>query len=141
MSFNSVKFTSVTFVIKKSAAEGKSMNLPPLVSDNGTPIKKVNAVNDLGVWIAQDLSFGLNVQYTRKKTWKAINLVLRTFKTRNQEIMTVLWKSLCLSHITYGTIVMGKIPVGLEHQHEAIQRKFTSLMYFGPEQNYDYQER
>ena len=128
MEFNSDKFNSILFSSGNPVVDEKLSTLSPLKSNDGTDIKKVAAVNDLGVWISQDLNFELNIQHVKKKCWRSIHLVLRTFKTRDPQIMKTLWQTICLGHLTYGTVVMGKLPAHQERQIERCQKKFTSLM-------------
>ena len=65
-----------------------------------------------------------------------INIILNTFKTRDPETMSILWKSLCIPSLLYNTNVLGKLKATDEKVLEHVQRKFTKFIEFGRELSY-----
>ena len=58
-------------------------------------------LRDLGIIMSDDASFTSHVHHVCSKVKKKAGWILRTFQTRNTQVMKFLWKSLIQGHIDY----------------------------------------
>ena len=65
------------------------------------PIEEKENLRDLGIIMSDDASFTSHVHHVCSKVKKKAGWILRTFQTRNTQVMKFLWKSLVQGHIDY----------------------------------------
>ena len=77
--FNPTKFQMIHYTLENSAASKK---IPHLVikTNDGKEIEAVEEVLHLGTYMNQHLNWQTNIQHIKIKTWRAIHLILRTFR-------------------------------------------------------------
>ena len=64
-------------------------------------IEEKESLRDLGVIMSDDASFSRHVHHVCSKVKQKAGWILRTFQTRNTQVMKFLWKSLIQGHIDY----------------------------------------
>ena len=96
MEFNGEKFEVVRF--------GKSETLKSstcYVSPSGEKIQTRENVRDLGVIMSENLRFDEHISTIVNKATQLCGWILRTFKTRSQETMMLLFKQLVRNSLEY----------------------------------------
>ena len=82
-------------------------------------------MKDLGVLLSNDLTFSKHIDKTVKTCNKTIGWVMRTFKTRSQHIMKVLWNSMIQSRLDYCSQLWSPSLQSEIARIEEVQRTFT----------------
>ena len=119
MEFNDVKFELLRYGKNNSLKEDSKY-----FSNNGEPIKEKSNVKDLGVTMSNSANFSIHINNVISKTNQLSAWILRTFKSRNQEIMLTLWKSLVIPHFDYCSQLYSPSRVSEIQQLEMVQRSF-----------------
>ena len=117
MQYNDNKFEHITY--------GQQNNRTYL-SPNGIPIQKKNTIKDLGVYISSDGKFNVHICNLVKASQQTTAWILRTFRTRNKNVMKTLLKSLIIPKIEYASIIWSPNNQKEIKIIENIQRRFTS---------------
>ena len=91
-------------------------------SGNTIEIKK--SIKDLGVWLSDDCTFNDHIQKTTVKAKDMISWILRSFKTRKQELMLTLYKMLVLPILEYCSVLWAPLDVGNTQKLDEIQWTF-----------------
>ena len=117
MLYNDNKFELITFGTNNSRI---------YTSPNGLPITRKESIKDLGVYVSSDGNFDTHITNAVKATQQVSAWILRTFRTRNKEVMKTLLKSLIIPKIEYASVVWSPITQKNINLVENIQRRFTS---------------
>jgi hypothetical protein len=99
--------------------------LPEYVSPSGAQIEQKDTLRDLGVIMSQDCSFKQHIQSVISKANKMAGWALRTFKTRDRNVMMTLYKQLVLCQLEYCCPVWSPSNAASIGALEAVQRSFT----------------
>lgn len=94
-------------------------------SSSGEPIKTVDLVRDLGVQIEGNGTFNNHIETTITKANMTAGWILRTFVTRDADVMLQLFKSLVLPILDYASPVWFPTHTTLITKLEKVQRGFT----------------
>ena len=68
---------------------------------NGSPIKEVDAVKDLGVIMSDSAMFDIQVEDVVLKSSRQAGWIFRVLRTRAQLPMIILYRSLVKPHLEY----------------------------------------
>jgi hypothetical protein len=93
---------------------------------SGVKIETKKNVKDLGVWMQNDASFDEQIARAESSGRRWCSWVLRTFETRQRDIMLTLWKQLILPRIEYCSPLWAPYKRKDLEKIEGIQRTFTS---------------
>ena len=96
MEFNSLKFEAMRYGLDEILKLCTSY-----VSDEGTIIELKEHIRDLGVTMSSDCSFKKHIDNVVEATTKLSAWILRTFRSREPEVMLTLWKTLVLPSFDY----------------------------------------
>ena len=108
MPFNSSKFMVLRMTADKDRKLQDSTML--FTPDYSSPIEEFEVVRDLGLMLDSDGSFSTQRLLAQKKALQKCSWVLRTFRSREPELLKSLWKSLIQPIQDYGSQVWS--PVG-----------------------------
>ena len=78
---------------------GKHITSTGYFTEHSKIIEEKSTVKDLGVLLTDDAKFKKHINSMIKKATELVGWVLRTFKSRNKDAMTTLWKSLISHHL------------------------------------------
>merc|ERR1712074_416966 len=92
---------------------------------DGAQIEQKSSVRDLGIMMSDDATFKENIDVMVKRGKRMAGWALRTFQTRNKEVMLTLFKALIRPFIEYGCQVWNPHNIGEINKLENIQRAFT----------------
>ena len=120
---NSMRFNEDKFQLLQI---GPHDNLKQPYSTNGTEIKKSEYVKDLGIYISEDLSYKYHITEMTRSASNYASWLLRTFRSRNQEVMLLLHKTYIIPRLEYASAVWNPAKISEIEQIEAVQRTFTS---------------
>ena len=97
MEFNQLKFK----LLRHGPNEELKNNTLIFNENYNDPITRVENATDLGIIFEESASFSLQRQKVIRTTNRKAGWILRTFKTRDPKILTMLWNSLAQPHIDY----------------------------------------
>jgi hypothetical protein len=120
MQFNNGKFERLSY------GRDEQLKEYSYKSADGTPIPNKTDTKDLGIKMSTNATFSLHITETAEKAVKLASWILRTFMSREQNIMLTLWKSLVLSRMEYNCPLWNPMKIGEIKCLEAVQRTFTS---------------
>lgn len=92
---------------------------------NNSPLRPVDSVRDLGVLVSSDLKFHSHIRQCSQKAHRALSIILRTFISRDPDILLKLYKAYVRPHLEYATPVWNPISVTNINILERVQRRFT----------------
>ena len=121
MQMNNEKFVLLSY--NKNTEIDNSYKL-----SDGTIIKEKDQTKDLGVLMCNDGQFTNHIIDTVSSCKRTISMIFRTFKTRNDEVMITLYKSLVLSKLDYCSVLWCPSNLADLRKLEGIQSNFTSRM-------------
>ena len=124
MEFNGDKFESIRYWPNKDLREQFDEEFE-YVNEEGISIEEKDCLKDLGVLLSNDLTFSKHIDKTVKTCNKTIGWVMRTFKTRSQHIMKVLWNSMIQSRLDYCSQLWSPSLQSEIARIEEVQRTFT----------------
>lgn len=119
MQFNSGKFECIKYGRRKDLREASKYS-----TQDGKLIKTKDTVRDLGVTLDSDGTFTSQIDKVCSTARSLSSWILRTFKTRQKNLMLTLWKSLVLPHIDYCCQLWTPDRKGHIQALEAIQKSF-----------------
>lgn len=93
----------------------------------GVLLEDVEEEKDLGVLIDNDLKFHRQTASAVKKANSALGLIKKSFAFLDDEIMSLLFKSLVRPHLEYGNVIWGPFYKGDSEKVERIQRRATKV--------------
>ena len=121
MEFNEQKFEVLRYGKKETIISNTSYR-----SASGVEIESKENLKDLGVMMQNDVSFDEQIARAESSGRRWCSWVLRTFETRQREIMLTLWKQLILPRIEYCSPLWAPYKRKDLEKIEGIQRTFTS---------------
>ena len=92
------------------------------------PMKQVNEEKDLGVTVDSQLNFRKHISQKIAKANSMLFIIKNCFKHLDQEMFTLLYKSLVRPHLEYASCVWNPVYKEDIIRIEAIQRKATKLI-------------
>ena len=72
---------------------GKHQKSNSYFIENSKIIKEKESVKDLGVMISNDTNYKLHINGVIKRATQLVGWIMRTFKSRDKEVMLTLWRS------------------------------------------------
>ena len=119
MMFNFEKFNHIRYSIKNpiNSVEYKINNFN---------IKTVSEMKDLGIIMSMNMQFTTEFEKSTKKARQKMGLILRTFRSREKNLMLTLYKTLIRPHLEYGTVLTSPHMAKEIQLLEGIQRTLTS---------------
>ena len=120
MFFNSKKFSYVCFSSNASAYKS-NLYIDPAMNIIGPSTH----VRDLGVSMSSNCTFDFHISNLYKRCSNLAGWILRTFTTRDPQVMLTLYKTLVMSRLEYASQLWS--PYLLKHVYliEKVQRAFT----------------
>ena len=123
---NNMKMNDDKFVLLCYNKKPNIVNNLPL--QNGFVIMEQEGARDLGVWMENDGTFTKHIANVTTSCRKIMSMILRSFTTRDDQILLTLFKSLILSKIDYCSVLWNPIAVNDLRKIEGIQATFTHRM-------------
>ena len=120
---NSMRFNEEKFQLLQI---GPHENLKYPYNTNNIEIKKSEYVKDLGIYVSEDLSYNFHITEMTRSASNYASWLLRTFRSRNQEVMLLLLKTYIIPRLEYASAVWNPTKISEIEQIEAVQRTFTS---------------
>ena len=120
MKFNSLKFQSIRYGNKKE------LNHYPYKDPSGKCIPIDEYVKDLGIMMSRDLTFTKQIDAATARCRGLTGWILRTFKSRNKDLMLTLLKSLIIPRLDYCSQLYSPSLMKDWCKLEGVQRTFTS---------------
>ena len=93
---------------------------------NPTPAETDNRVSVFGIIMQQDLTFTLHISDIVKRARDKFSWGLSVFKSRSEEVVLTLYKSLVRPILEYCCVLWNPMKIGEIAQIEGIQRTATS---------------
>ena len=94
------------------------------LTEKAVKIEQKETVKDLGIIMSNDCTFTQHVQRIINKTKDLSSWILRTFQSREKNVMLTLWKSLVLPHFDYCSQLWSPCKTGLIQSLEMVQKSF-----------------
>ncbi|MEL7308158.1 MAG: reverse transcriptase family protein, partial [Pseudomonadota bacterium] len=105
---------------------------------DGSTLKCVNEVKDLGIYFSSDLSFALHITTVVNKAFRMLGFVKRTLKPiKCVTVHKVLYNAYIRSCLDYGSAVWSPNAQYLIDKLERVQRRFIKHLCFVGNVNYD----
>ena len=95
---------------------------------NGQKLDVSVSEKDLGVHVDNQLKFHVHSAAATKKGTQILGLIKKTYKTRDADSITTLYKSLVRPHLEYGNIIWGPIFKEDMKSVEKIQQRATKII-------------
>ena len=106
---------------------GKDESLKqPYKTGEDNILQKESDIKDLGVYVSENVAWETQTAESVKKARKYMWWILRTFKSRAQEVMLYLYQSYVIPRIEYASILWNPYLVRNIIRLEAVQRTMTS---------------
>ena len=126
MEFNGNKFLHLRYSIQSDPPYDVTYR-----TKEGTDIKKVKEVKDLGTIMSSSLSFQPDRERAVQKARQKIGWSLRTFKSRDETTIMTLYQSFVQTHVEYNSILtdprLKKDIAQLERVQKSITSRISSL--------------
>ena len=119
MQFNNKKFELIRYGIQLLEA------LRQYVTSDSEVIKCKDHVRDLGVAMSNDLTFSHHIKNIVAKARKLSGWILRTFKSRNKDVLITLFKSLVIPVLEYCSPLWSPFDSFHVKLLERVQREYT----------------
>ena len=133
---NSMKFNEQKFQLLQIGSDD-SLKVPYKCND--ITIEKSKTVRDLGVLVSEDFSFKPHISEITDNTANFASWLLRTFRTRDEDVMLLFLKTYLIPRLEYGSAAWNPHKISEIELLEAVQRSFTSKI--DNMQNLNYWER
>ena len=108
----------------------------PYTTTAGVPLPSSSSVTDLGVIIDEDLDWASHIQDKVTKASQFSGWILRTFKSRDKELLMTLFNSLVRSRLEYCSPLWSPYLQKDIIKMESVQRSFTARIAGLKEMNY-----
>ena len=128
MKFNQDKFQLMQI--------GSSTELKQPYSLGEITIENSTNVRDLGVYISESLTFKYHITEMTTTATNFATWLLRTFRTREKEVMLLLLKTYIIPRLEYCSPVWSPHKINEIQEIEAVQRTFTAKIEGMAELNY-----
>ena len=120
MRFNSDKFECLRYWPRKNKPE------IGYTSPDGSLIEEKEHLRDLGVEMANDLTFKVHINNTVEGANKLIGWALRTFRRRGKGLMMTIWKCIIQPKLDYTSQLWSPSDQASINALESLSRNFTS---------------
>ena len=124
MEFNGDKFECIKFRSHQSLRDESGQEFT-YVNEEGKDIEEKDQLKDLGVQLSNDLSFSKHIDKIVSTCKKTTGWIMRTFRTRNEYTMKVLWNAMIQSRLDYCSQLWSPSLQSEINKIEDLQRKFT----------------
>lgn len=94
MQFNAEKFRALRYRFTNASQL-------EFIGAGSTAVPESQTVIDLGISICNDASFHVHIAKVAAKCRQLVGWTLKTFRTRDQEVMLIQWKTFVLSRLDY----------------------------------------
>ena len=121
MIFNGDKFESLRYWPNPDSKPDNSYKDP-----EGNAIEEKPHLRDLGVEMANDLTFNLHIENTVAGASRLIGWAMRTFRRRSRHLMLTVWKSLVQSKLDYCSQLWSPSDQAGIAKLESVARHFTA---------------
>lgn len=122
---NNMKFNEEKFELLRLGPNTELKDSTNLYSGGQTVIPPSRVVKCLGVHVNNDATFQHHIKETTSKARRMVGWVLRTFRSREQEVMLALWKALIQPVLDYCSQLWSPHKKGDIQELESVQRAFT----------------
>ena len=95
---------------------------------NGHALDVTRTEKDLGVLMDDSLKFHTQTAAATKKANQILGVIKRSYKTRDKNTMTTLYKSMVRPHLEHGNVIWGPFYAGDKKAVESVQRRATKLI-------------
>ena len=92
---------------------------------NNIKLENVDCIKDLGVYVSSPISFCHHIENIVNKANKTLGAILRSFISRDIEVIMPIYKSYVRSTLEFNSIVWSPYRRYLVDQIENVQRRFT----------------
>ena len=120
MKFNDKKFESIHYQPNRQEYADQAYS-----TGDGSLIEQKSSVRDLGIMMSNDATFKENIGTMVKRGKRMAGWALRTFQSRDKNVMLTLYKALIRPFIEYGCQVWSPQNIGEIRKLENVQRAFT----------------
>ena len=120
---NAMQFNEDKFQLQQIGSD-EQLKLP--YEFNNIKLPKSEHVRDLGVHISEDLCYKHQITEMVKSATNFASWTMRTFRTRDQDVMLLLLKTYIIPRLEYLSPIWTPHKIGEIQQIEAVQRSFTS---------------
>ena len=131
---NSMKFNMDKFQLLQHG-NNPYLKIPYRLPD-GQKLEGSECVRDLGLNISADLKWKHHTKTVTENATKFANWILRTIRSRDAEIMLLMFRSYVLSRLEYLSPAWNPMALGDIIKLEAVQRGFTAKIKGLEDQNY-----
>ena len=121
---NNMEFNSLKFEVLRYGKDEALKIFTNYLSSSGTVIDQKDSVRDLGVIMSADASFNQHINRVVDTASDKISMILRTFKSRDPDLMITLWKSVVIPSLEYCSQLWSPTKKGDIAKLEVLQRKF-----------------
>ena len=121
---NNMEFNSLKFEVLRYGKDEALKIFTNYLSSSGTVIDQKDSVRDLGVMMNVDASFKQHINHVVDTATDKISMILRTFKSRDPDLMITLWKSVVIPTLEYCSQLWSPTKKGDISRLEVLQRKF-----------------
>ena len=104
----------------------KNPNHEYLMNDHKLEVSE--SEKDLGVHIDNQLKFHIHTAAAIKKATQILGLIKKTYKTRDADTISLLYKSLVRPHLEYGNLIWGPSFMEDKKSIEKVQRRATKIV-------------
>ena len=119
---NSMRFNEDKFQLLQI---GPHNELKQPYSSNNIQIEKSSHVKDLGIYLSEDMSCKYHISQMTESASNFASWLLRTFITREKEVMLLLLKTYLVPRLEYCSPVWSPTKISEIEQVESVQRSFT----------------
>ena len=121
---NNMEFNSLKFEIMRYGKDEVLKLCTSYISNDGSVIDVKEHIKDLGITISDDCTFHKHIAQVVETTTKLSGWILRTFKSRDPQVMLTLWRALVLPKFDYCSQVWCPLNKGDIQRLESIQWSF-----------------
>ena len=133
---NNMKFNDVKFEVLRYGKDEVLKQQTKYLSNTGQMIGEKSYVKDLGVYMSNTANFQENIFQIIMSTTQLSSWILRTFNSREAEVMLTLWKSLVIPRFDYCSQLYSPSKVSEIQQLELVQRSFLRRINGSSSTNY-----
>ena len=104
---------------------------------NDLNLPNENSLKDLGVYISNDLSSSIQSNYVMKKSMRIASLILRSFSSRNLNLLIRAFKTYVRPILEYSTVAWNPHLLQDINALERVQRYFTKRLFVSKDLTYE----
>lgn len=95
---------------------------------DGQELDPITSEKDLGVMVDDQLKFHVHTAFVTKKANQMLGVIKKTYKTRDANTISTLYKAMVRPHLEYGNAIWGPCYAGDLKLVEGVQRRATKLI-------------